>query len=57
MPGIALSVSEAMERAIAEYERGNFKVASAICSKIVEIHDDHFDAWYLLGVARADLGI
>jgi tetratricopeptide (TPR) repeat protein len=53
MAEITLSLSEAMKRAVAAFERGQLNEAVGLARAIINVQADHFDALHLIAVADA----
>ena len=51
-----LTVPQAMQRAVAAIQRGDFREAEHLCRQVLEANGAHFDALYLLGVIAGQAG-
>jgi protein O-GlcNAc transferase len=56
MASIALSLPEALNRAIASYNRGKFSEAEVLCREIITTKEDSFEALHFLAIVQARLG-
>src|SRR5271157_5387013 len=56
MPDRRLTLPEALERAFGAYNSGNLLEAERLCTAILAVNEDCFDALHLLAVAQARLG-
>ena len=49
----ALTLPQAVQRALAAYQRGDWAESERLCRAVLEAKQDHFDALHLLGVIAA----
>src|SRR5215470_12476538 len=51
-----LTLSQAMQRGLAAYQRGELAEAEKLCQAVLNAKSDYFDALHLLGVITAQAG-
>ncbi len=56
MAGQALTLPQALDRAISAYKAGNFVEAEKICQQIISVKQDFFPALHLLAAIQASMG-
>jgi protein O-GlcNAc transferase len=56
MTSAAITVPEALSRAVVAYNDGKFSEAERLCHAVAAANHDFFEAWYLLAVAQMRLG-
>src|SRR5215470_8264333 len=56
MPSVALTLPEALKRAIAAYNHSKFSEAEQLCYAMIAAKHDFFEALHLLAVVQASLG-
>ncbi len=56
MAGQALTLPQALDRAISAYKAGNFVGAEKICQQIISVKQDFFPALHLLAAIQASMG-
>jgi tetratricopeptide (TPR) repeat protein len=52
----ALGLHEAMQRALAAYQRGDLRDAERLCRSALDVKPDYFDSLYLLGIIACVTG-
>ncbi|TMG84728.1 MAG: tetratricopeptide repeat protein [Betaproteobacteria bacterium] len=52
----ALTVPQAVQHALAAYQRGEMAEAERLCRRVLEVKADYFDALYLSGIIAAQTG-